>query len=81
MGGEAVYCRFSSVRLNYIKNAEELSYEDFRTLEETGEVPEETRDWVIENHFRYYDNPVEDLYFEGWVEGALHFWNEIKDQL
>lgn len=63
------------------KDAEELSYDDFRALEATGEVPEETRDWVIEEHFRYYDNPDETLYFQGWIEGALHFWNEIKDQL
>lgn len=64
-----------------MKDAEELSYEDFRALEATSEVPKETRDWVIEEHFRYYDNPDEDLYFKGWIEGALHFWNEIKDEL
>lgn len=64
-----------------MKDAEELSYEDFRAIKATGEVPEETRNWVIEKHFEYYDNPDEDYFFEGWIEGALHFWNEIKDQL
>jgi predicted transcriptional regulator len=63
-----------------IEDAQELSYEDFQALEK-GEISEEVREWVKDKHFQYLENPDEDIYFKGWAEGVLHFWNEIKDQL
>ena len=63
------------------KDAQELSYDDFQMLENKGEISEETREWVIENHFKYYENLNEESYFEGWIEGALNLWNEIKDEV
>lgn len=67
-----------------LKDAEHLSYEDFQAIENienAGELPKETYDWVRENNFENYENLDEDIYLEGWIEGALHFWNEIKDEL
>ena len=63
------------------KDAQELSYDDFQMLENKGAISEETREWVIENHFKYYENLNEESYFEGWIEGALNLWNEIKDEV
>lgn len=63
-----------------VEDAQELSYEDFRALEKD-KVSEETREWVEDKRIQYLENPDEDIYWEGWVEGALHFWNEIKDKL
>lgn len=63
------------------KDAEELSYDDFRMLENDSGIPEETRDWVKENRFEYYERLDEKSYFEGWIEGALNVWAEIKDQV
>ena len=60
---------------------EELSYDDFRMLENDSEIPKETRDWVKENHFEYYERPGEESYFEGWIKGVLGVWDEIKDQV
>lgn len=63
-----------------MEDAQELSYENFRALEK-GEVPEEIREWVEDKRIQYLENPDEDIYWKGWVDGALHFWNEIKNQL
>lgn len=39
------------------------------------------REWVREKHFDHYERLDEELYFEGWIKGALDVWYEIKDQV
>jgi hypothetical protein len=63
------------------QDAQKLSYDDFQMLENDGEIPEETRDWVKENHFEYYERPNEESYFEGWIEAVLSVWNDIKNEV
>jgi hypothetical protein len=63
------------------EDALELSYDDFKLLEQNSGISEDTRTWVIEKHFKYYDNPNEDYYFEGWRQGALSIWEEIKNEI
>jgi hypothetical protein len=63
------------------QDAQELSYDDFQMLENDSEIPQETCDWVKENHFKYYERPHEESYFEGWIEGVLSVWNDIKDEV
>ena len=66
-----------------LENAQELSYEDFRAIEK-GEISEDNREWLLETNFDEDAKPDSDefdVYLEGWTEGVLHFWDEIKDQI
>jgi len=63
-----------------VKDAEELSYEEFRAIEKN-EVSEDIREWIENRHIQYLENPDEDLYIEGWIEGALSIWDEIKAEI
>lgn len=62
------------------EDAKELSYEDFIVLSKQG-ISEKIRERVQHRRIQFLENPNEDIYLKGWVEGALHFWNTIKDEL
>lgn len=72
---------------NGLKDAEELSYDEFQALINGDEIDgkiyfsEDIDDWLHQNRFQYLKNPNKELYRDGWVEGALHFWEEIKEQI
>lgn len=69
-----------------LKDAEGLSYEDFQSLLR-GEIDNDLLESIHHDHFQVgfsddeekYRN--EEPYLEGWKKGALHFWEQIKDQL
>ena len=66
-----------------LEDAQELSYEDFRAIEK-GEFSDENRVWVLEKNFNYdiqHDSDEFEVYLEGWTEGVLHFWDEIKNRI
>ncbi len=66
-----------------LEDAQELSYEDFRAIEK-GEISEENREWILERNFdddAKPDSDEFDVYLQGWTEGVLHFWDEIKTRL
>ena len=62
------------------EDAQELSYEEFMALSKQA-ISEDIREWVQHRHIRFLENPDEESYLKGWVEGALHFWNTIKHEL
>jgi hypothetical protein len=65
------------------EDALEMSFEEFKALEAdpTGGQP----DWVYENHIEYADRDCvplnENAFLEGWREGALSVWEEVKNTL
>ena len=63
------------------EDALDLSYDACQQLEQNSEISQDTRTWVISKHFKYYDNPNEDYYFEGWIQGAMSIWEEIKKEI
>lgn len=66
-----------------LEDAQELSYDDFRAIEK-GEISEDNREWVLEKNFdddAKPDSDEFDVYLEGWTEGVLHFWDEIKNRI
>ncbi|MCY6493154.1 hypothetical protein [Leptolyngbya sp. GGD] len=65
------------------EDALEMSLEEFKALNAD---PEGGRpDWVYENHIQYAEDDCipgdEDAFLEGWSEGALSVWEQVKDQL
>jgi predicted CopG family antitoxin len=66
-----------------LEDAQELSYDDFRAIEK-GEISEENREWILEKNFdddAKPDSDEFDIYLQGWSEGVLHFWAEVKNRL
>ena len=66
-----------------LEDAHELSYEDFRAIEKGG-ISSDHRYWVLQKNFNYDVQPDSDefdVYLEGWTEGVLHFWDEIKNRI
>jgi predicted transcriptional regulator len=63
-----------------VEDAEDLSYSDFKMLE-NNEISEETREWIQEKRLNTYDNPNTEVYIEGWIKGASRFWDEIKGEV
>lgn len=53
------------------------SDEDFQMIEKH-EIPDYIRDCIRDTEFDSYENPNEEAYFEGWIEGALHSTKDIK---
>jgi hypothetical protein len=62
------------------KDAAELSYDEFRQLENDG-LNENLRDWLSDRHIQYLETPDIDAFLEGWVEGALSVWEQVKGEL
>lgn len=62
------------------EDAQELSYEDFMALSRQF-ISEKIMERVHNKRIQFLENPDEEIYLEGWVEGALHFWHRVKEQL
>jgi predicted CopG family antitoxin len=62
------------------EDAQELTYEDFMALSKQG-ISEKIREWVQDKRIRFLEDTDEEIYLEGWVEGALHFWKAVKTRL
>ncbi|MBD2072404.1 hypothetical protein H6F86_00450 [Phormidium sp. FACHB-592] len=63
------------------EDAAELSYNEFRLLELDDELSEETHEWIESKRIQYLENPDEDVYLEGWKEGVLSVWDQVKGRL
>jgi len=79
-----------------LQNAKNLSFSDFKALDkiseevarnsgcEIGAILDKTFDWVckveaeLSDKERFFDSS---LYWKGWVDGALEFWDGIKDKV
>ena len=64
------------------KDALNLSYSEFKDLESKQSITDDLTDWIEENHFEYMEGFVDkDVFLEGWLEGALSVWDEVKELL
>lgn len=54
------------------RDAEFLSSDDFQMIEKH-EIPDYIRKHIKDTAFDSYEHSNEEVYFEGWIEGALHF--------
>jgi predicted CopG family antitoxin len=80
-----------------LKDAEDLSYENFDQLwklyESKNEIerygtwielhlfPEELQEFLQERINEYSPKPIVDSYLAGWIDGVTDFWDEIKDEI
>jgi predicted CopG family antitoxin len=80
-----------------LKDAEDLSYENFDQLwklyESKNEIerygtwielhlfPEELQEFLQERINEYSPKPIVDTYLAGWIDGVTDFWDEIKDEI
>ena len=62
------------------EDAVELSYDEFLQLENDG-ISEDLLEWIQSKRIQYLEKPDTEVYLEGWKEGALSFWEQIKEQL
>ncbi|BAS57203.1 hypothetical protein NIES2135_34450 [Leptolyngbya boryana NIES-2135] len=62
------------------EDAAELSYDEFRQLESDG-LTEDLREWLNSRRVQYLENPDLPAYLEGWCEGALSVWQQVKGVL
>ncbi len=64
------------------KDALDLSYSEFRDLESKQSITDDLTDWIEENHFENMEGFVDkDVFLEGWLEGVLSVWDEVKESL
>lgn len=66
--------------LDGTEDAAELSYDEFLQLESSG-IGEDLSEWIQHKRIQYLENPDTEAYLEGWKEGALSFWQQVKGQL
>jgi hypothetical protein len=80
-----------------LKDAEDLSYEDFEQLWklydskieiqrydtwiELHRFPEELQEFLQGRMHGYSPKPIEYSYLAGWIDGVTDFWDEIKDEI
>lgn len=80
-----------------LKDAENLSYEDFEQiwdlyeskneLERYGhwielhQFPEDFHELLQERMDGYSPKPIKENYLAGWIDGVTDFWDEIKDEI
>ncbi|MBW4523405.1 MAG: hypothetical protein KME16_27515 [Scytolyngbya sp. HA4215-MV1] len=62
------------------EDATDLSYDEFCQIETEG-LSEDLLDWIRNKRIRYLENPTEEAYLEGWKEGTLCVWKQVKEQL
>lgn len=62
-------------------DAMDLSYDEFRALEGNEDIPDNIEIWVRDRNMEYLENLDEEAYLEGWKEGALSVWEQVKDSL
>jgi post-segregation antitoxin (ccd killing protein) len=88
---------FDCGKTDGLKDAEELSYEDFEQLEalyeskselerydfwlELNRLPEDFHELLEERMDKYLPKPNEKSYLAGWIDGVTDFWFEIKDEI
>lgn len=59
-----------------------LSYGEFKQLESKQSITDDLMNWIEENHFEYMEGFVDkDAFLEGWLEGVLSIWDEVKKSL
>jgi len=64
------------------KDASNLSYGEFKQLESKQSITDDLINWIEENHFEYMEGFVDkDAFLEGWLEGVLSIWDEVKESL
>ncbi|MHC5821437.1 MAG: hypothetical protein ACYT04_37600 [Nostoc sp.] len=64
------------------KDASNLSYKEFKELESKQSITDDLTNWIEENHFEYMEGSVDkDAFLEGWLEGVLSIWDEVKELL
>lgn len=64
------------------KDALELSYEEFKGLEQNNSIDDEDLlGWIDDRHLQYTENPDREAYLDGWLQGVLSVWNEVKNSL
>jgi len=64
------------------KDASNLSYKEFKELESKQSITDDLINWIEENHFEYMESSVDkDAFLEGWLEGVLSIWDEVKESL
>lgn len=74
-----------------VEDAEEFSYLTIKGLVSPADtIPIEIFEAAYEESFPFervkkyikeYDDFVEEAYEEGWFDGIIHFWEEVKNQL
>lgn len=78
--------KFAELREQAVKDgmsdALELSYPDFLMMEESGDLTDETQSWFEDRRLKYIDSDDETLiYLDGWREGILNIWHEVRDKI
>lgn len=80
-----------------LKDAENLSYEDFEQIWalyeskhelemhglwiELHQFPEDFHELLEERMKQYSPKPIKERYLAGWIDGVTDFWDEIKDEI
>ena len=63
-------------------DASNLSYKEFKELESKQSITDDLTNWIEENHFEYMEGSIDkDAFLEGWLEGVLSIWDEVKELL
>ena len=63
------------------EDATELSYEEFKDLEANNSISDELVEWMQSKRLQYLENLDRNAYLEGWLEGALTIWEEVKQKI
>jgi len=63
------------------EDALEFSYEDFRILEKTKKIDENYIEYLNNKVIAFLENPNEEQFLSGWIEGVLSVWDQVKDTL
>lgn len=81
---------FNYGKTDGLSDAEDLSYEDFEHLEKLykerdevmlNQLDDDLREWLEEKMSNFDQRPNKKVYLNGWIEGVVEFWDEIKDEI
>ncbi|MHC5718891.1 MAG: hypothetical protein ACYTX0_44200 [Nostoc sp.] len=60
-------------------DALKLTYKEFKKLESQQSITEDWTYWIEEDYFEDMEAVDKDAFFQGWLEGALSVWDEVKE--
>lgn len=58
-----------------------LSYNEFKNLETKQSIADNWTYWIEEDYFEDMEAVDKDAFFQGWLEGVLSVWDEVKESL